>query len=534
MPIIDFKTIAEDTGAVVLTQAEYLAYLAGAAANGLPSGILTAKQLNKVVRQSSTISAVVANFMSNQTGQDVLDTDDNLATLITQFSTAVSAAGKNVIIFGATFAVGVVDGNAVRWDSGASDWAKALADGSNNDLAIGFADVTNTRVILFGLAAGLFSGLTPGVRYYLDGTTPGAITATAPNDVIYVGVAKSATDLFVDFDALRATVQAVGQCQLTKSGAALLMSPFNGNQITIGNAIQAIPSAGVSLAATSLLSLTATTTRSIASNVALIGHGALASAIPVGTKVNVYGLGGDPAYNGVKTVTASSTVSTSYACVAANEGSTADTNGNILPMYFVYAFMNAGVMTLEASITGHVTNTTNGVEIKSGDATRTFVGLCALVAGAFVDTTTQSFVRSWFNRKSLFLRNNFTAARSTTSSTPVEINAEIRILFLTFANEVVKFSGVGAAAVNAGGGGAGGEALIFLDGTGTASILPGTTQQIQVPGNGGNNQLHTMMIPAVPGEGPHMATIGGDQMAATSLTFAGGATAAAYQLYAAT
>ncbi|HYE89532.1 MAG TPA: hypothetical protein VEA38_00875 [Terriglobales bacterium] len=42
--------------------------------------------------------------------------------------------------------------------------------------------------------------------------------------------------------------------------------------------------------------------------------------------------------------------------------------------YYLYAYMNGSTMTLEASTTAHATSSTDGVEIKSGDQTRTFVG----------------------------------------------------------------------------------------------------------------------------------------------------------------
>jgi len=43
-----------------------------------------------------------------------------------------------------------------------------------------------------------------------------------------------------------------GQCRLTKSGANLVLIPFNGNRITINGSVCVIPAAGVSLAPTSL------------------------------------------------------------------------------------------------------------------------------------------------------------------------------------------------------------------------------------------------------------------------------------------
>lgn len=114
----------------------------------------------------------------------------------------INAAVKSIHITGATFAAGVANGEAVRWDSGAANFAKAIADGTANNQAVGFADVTNGVVHVRGETPALFSGLTPGGRYYLSATTAGAITTVAPADRILVGFAKSATVLFVDIDPL--------------------------------------------------------------------------------------------------------------------------------------------------------------------------------------------------------------------------------------------------------------------------------------------------------------------------------------------
>lgn len=66
--------------------------------------------------------------------------------------------------------------------------------------------------------------------------------------------------------------------------------------------------------------------------------------------------------------------------------------------YFIYVFMSGATMTLEASTTGHATDGTTGVEIKSGDSTRTLVGMARVITGpAWQDTDAQRFVRSWFN-----------------------------------------------------------------------------------------------------------------------------------------
>lgn len=129
-------------------------------------------------------------------------------TNYTQVRSAIQlmiATGQQAIIFtGVAFAAGVANGNAVKWNAAANNYALAQADGTSDDLAVGFADVTNGRVFFKGLVPGLFTGLTPGARYYLDPATAGAITLTKPTDAVNVGIAESATTLFADFGPLPA------------------------------------------------------------------------------------------------------------------------------------------------------------------------------------------------------------------------------------------------------------------------------------------------------------------------------------------
>jgi hypothetical protein len=107
-------------------------------------------------------------------------------------------------------------------------------------------------------------------------------------------------------------------------------------------------------------------------------------------------------------------------------------------LYYIYAFMSSGTMTLEASTTTHATDSASGVEIKSGDGTRTLVGMARPIAGpAWQDAVTQRFTRGWFNRRPVAVTNVFTATRSTSSTTYVEVNSEIRCEFLCWADEVV-------------------------------------------------------------------------------------------------
>jgi hypothetical protein len=101
--------------------------------------------------------------------------------------------------------------------------------------------------------------------------------------------------------------------------------------------------------------------------------------------------------------------------------------------YYIYAYSNSGALTLEASATGHTTNSAYGYEQKTGDATRALVGAAYVTAGgAFADTAAQRFVVSWFNRQPKRCINNFTADRtqSTATSAYAEVNSEIECFFI--------------------------------------------------------------------------------------------------------
>lgn len=102
-------------------------------------------------------------------------------------------------------------------------------------------------------------------------------------------------------------------------------------------------------------------------------------------------------------------------------------------LYYCYLWYNAGNPVLDFSATGHSTDTTTGIEIKTGDATRVLVGMVYPQAGPIVvDTTTARLVASWHNRINKSFLNNFSTTRTTTSGSLAEINSEIRGLFLTW------------------------------------------------------------------------------------------------------
>jgi hypothetical protein len=118
--------------------------------------------------------------------------------------------------------------------------------------------------------------------------------------------------------------------------------------------------------------------------------------------------------------------------------------------YFIYAFMNAGVMTLEFSTTTHATQAGTGVEIKSADATRTLVGMARSNASpAWEDDNSLMGVSSYFNRRTKAIVNHYTANRATTSATFIDLNSEIRGNFLTWGDEAVQVAFTGGMANSA-------------------------------------------------------------------------------------
>lgn len=107
-------------------------------------------------------------------------------------------------------------------------------------------------------------------------------------------------------------------------------------------------------------------------------------------------------------------------------------------LYYTYAAMSGTAIALEASTTGYATQAGTGVPIKSGDPSRSLVGMARTNgSAAWTDSANQRFVRSYYNDPQSGTFNTFSADRTTTSTTPtyVELNSEIRIEQLLWAGE---------------------------------------------------------------------------------------------------
>jgi hypothetical protein len=117
----------------------------------------------------------------------------------------------------------VTNGNAVYIDS-SSNVQNAKADAAATSEGIGIvvavpqagqttaASTERVTVVTFGPVGG-YASLTPGVVYYIDAATAGAITATAPTGAgkwaKTIGYAKSATELFV-LPGIRPAISSAG------------------------------------------------------------------------------------------------------------------------------------------------------------------------------------------------------------------------------------------------------------------------------------------------------------------------------------
>lgn len=194
--------------------------------------------------------------------------------------------------------------------------------------------------------------------------------------------------------------------------------------------------------------------------------------------------------------------------------------------YFVYAKATSGVVDgLELSTTGHSIDTTSGnvgIEIKTGDNTRTLVGQVRVnAAGAFVDSVTQRFVRNWFNDLGVSGVSGFSTDRTTASAefTWAEPNTEIRVEFLAWASELVlaAFDGMmsnatGVSTTNV---------SIAFDDTTAEEVLA----RMSSVGAGVGVPIAGQVSLASLSEGYHYATLIACVTAATTATFKGSGTA---------
>lgn len=109
-------------------------------------------------------------------------------------------------------------------------------------------------------------------------------------------------------------------------------------------------------------------------------------------------------------------------------------------VYYVYLGGTTAAPVISLSTTAYVTGT-NGVVVKSGDATQTLVGMVRTNASTqFVDSLASRTCLNWFNRRNLPVANPSSSTFTFTSTTPVEASTTLRAVFLTWADDGVDIS----------------------------------------------------------------------------------------------
>lgn len=269
-------------------------------------------------------------------------------------------------------------------------------------------------------------------------------TQTSPGFISWSNITGKPSSFPSDFAVDSTNPPPLAQCRLELVSTNIVLNRKNGKYLWINGKNELIPSAGVALAATGLLVPQATTNRTIAGGVATLTFAA--NFIPVGANIGVKGVRNGSNYKGyggsaVVTGSTGTTISYSAKQGVLTDASAADTTGTVYAWYYIYAFMTGGTMTLEPSFTGYSIDVNTGMPYKTGDPTRTLVGMAMVDTGpVWVDTAAKRGVRSYFNRKSVLchreLSTNDITTLSTASVNITELNVNYRAEWLQWADEV--------------------------------------------------------------------------------------------------
>lgn len=208
----------------------------GDKAAGIPATDLNAELFNGIQEEIMAVMEL----------QGIVPSQADFTQLRQAIQKMIIAGQRTVIIDNAVFEASVADKEVVYWDSANNRYDEAIADGTAKQNAVGIADVTNSKVYAFGNCP-IMTGLTPG-RYFLSDAVAGSITAIAPaSNAVQVGVARTATDLFVDVDqqgvlfASDAEAQAFANTTKAISSSTLGQAFKGSNQSLAANGYQKLP-----------------------------------------------------------------------------------------------------------------------------------------------------------------------------------------------------------------------------------------------------------------------------------------------------
>jgi len=210
MPTNDFVVFGGQTGANVMSQSSYLAL--PARLTGYQTGIASSQQLNKTWRQSSIISAMIAQFIVDKTGLDALD-DGTIATLEARFIQALGQAARipmttDLNLFVSTTGndnnTGTSSGAAVQTLQRATNIAQQQYD-------------TQGHNIIITVASGTYSaGCT------INGQLVGG------GRLLYVGNTASPSSVVINLSTAGSCFAVSGAARITISGFQLIASQGSG------------------------------------------------------------------------------------------------------------------------------------------------------------------------------------------------------------------------------------------------------------------------------------------------------------------
>ena len=191
--------------------------------------------------------------------------------------------------------------------------------------------------------------------------------------------------------------------------------------------------------------------------------------------------------------------------------------------YWIFAFNNAGTITASfftgSAHSPSATAGNEGVEISTGFDAYSLIGMCRTNASAqFQDSAAVRGVLSWFNRRPRIAQGKFTADRSTTSASLVQINSEIDIGFLIWAEASIMLGCAGSTWNNTV---SGGSTVIAVDGTPLDGVVFVHSAAANFQGSIGMIAAYGGLTTAT--EGYHTATLYGSA-AASGQTWGGGTT----------
>ena len=113
-------------------------------------------------------------------------------------------------------------------------------------------------------------------------------------------------------------------------------------------------------------------------------------------------------------------------------------------LYYIYLWNHSGTWVLDAETTGHATDSSTGIEIMSGDDTKTLVGMIHTDSNAKIMTGGQTHVArdtntvaTWDNRIPTYTRCQFTNDRTETATSYTEVNSENRCYFMSWADTAI-------------------------------------------------------------------------------------------------